>query len=141
MSEIITEYGSTVSFLASIFGILGGIVGVILYVQNKSTQLSNNKHRLIVEKRSFEKSMLKGLKDLGLHDSEESISIHELKTLYVDPKRTEKLKLEASGSYDQVFKIISINQDIENSKLQLNILRGLLLIIALLIIFILYPCA
>lgn len=120
MNDIVTNYGDLISFLASFFAIVGAVVGLVLFWWAKTRKIDEDKHNYIVEKRVFEINNLKSIKDLGFHADKDTISIRTLKTIYNDPDKSKELKNKYAGSYDQLYKIISLHREMSNGKLQVN---------------------
>ena len=121
MNEIITSYGQLVSFLASIIGVTGALVGLFMYSHNKHSKLTEDKHRFIVKKRSFEINNLKGLIELKLHPENNVVSIDTLESIYNDTDKSAALIEKYSGSYNSMYKLISLNREINNGSLQKNL--------------------
>lgn len=61
MSDYVTTYGELASFLRSIVTILVALVGLYLFWRNKRSKLTEDNHRVIIEKRSFEINYHMGL--------------------------------------------------------------------------------
>ena len=118
MTEIVTTYGQLVSFLASIFGVSGALVALVLYWRNKKSKLVEDRHRLMVEKRSFEINNLAGLVELGLYSDKDSVSLETLKSIYNDSEKSEVIKNKYAGSYDCLYKIVSLSREINDGVLQ-----------------------
>ena len=121
MNEIITLYGQLVSFLASVVGVSGALVGLFIYSINKRSKLDEDKHRFIVEKRRFEKNNFESLKERKLHPNEETASIIILESIYSDAKKSAALSKDEPITYDFIYKLILLNREIKAGSLQKNL--------------------
>ena len=62
MNEIVAYYGDLISFLASLFAIVGAFIGLVLYWWTKRSKIEEDNHKYIVEKRIFEINNLESIR-------------------------------------------------------------------------------
>lgn len=122
MNEIVAYYGDLISFLASLLAIVGAFICLVLYWWTKRSKTEEDNHKYIVEKRFFEINNLESIRVLGWHTDKDTVSIHTLMSIYNDPSKSKELKNKYAGTYDQLYKVISLHREKTNGKLQATVI-------------------
>ena len=119
-----------VSFLASVFGVSGILVGLVAFRRSIQAKTAENEHRLIVELRSFEINNLEGIVSLGFHSDEKHIEVEKLACLYNDASESEVVKEKFAGSYDKIYSIVSLSREIDDGKYQAHVIFWFFIFVA-----------
>ena len=138
MDELVKNYKDLFSVLASLFAIVGAIIGLGLFWWVKKTKAKDDEHKYIVEKRSFEINNMRDINTLGWHTGNDTISIHTLKSIYNDPVKSEELAKKYAGTYDQLYIVISLHREKGLGNLQANVVFWFCISVVLVIVLSVY---